>query len=49
MTGKYETKKYKGNEAAYVETVKVLGHEHGTSKINRVALTYRIPVSMFWR
>lgn len=45
MTGQTFTEKYKHDEAAYVETIKVLGHEHGNQKLNKVAITYRIPVS----
>ncbi|XP_067931459.1 DNA-directed RNA polymerase I subunit RPA2-like [Watersipora subatra] len=43
MTGQCWVKKYKSAEPAYVETVKVLGHELGDQKLNRVAITYRVP------
>lgn len=45
MTGQVSTIKYKHAEPAYVETVKALGHEHGNHKLNKITITFRVPVS----
>ena len=45
MTGQCWVEKYKNSEPAYVETVKLLGYELGDQKLNKVAITFRIPVS----
>ena len=42
MTGQFWVEKYRHDEPAYVETVKVLGHEHGNQKMNKIAITYRV-------
>lgn len=49
MTGQCWVEKFKQSEPCYVETVKLLGHEHGNQKLNKVAITFRVPVSIDFR
>ena len=46
LTGQCFTERYKHDEPAYVETVKVLGHEHGNRIMNKISITFRVPVSL---
>ena len=40
---KMTIKKYQSSESAYVESVKLLGDDSGTSDLNRVSITLRVP------
>ncbi|GMK59231.1 hypothetical protein CspeluHIS016_0702460 [Cutaneotrichosporon spelunceum] len=45
ITGKTKVHKYKGDETAYVETVRVLGSDLGDSELQKIQITLRIPRS----
>ena len=41
---------YKNSEEAYVDNVKIIGHKDDTAiGIGKVGITYRIPVSVFYK
>ena len=37
--------KYKSNEEAYVDDVKLLGNDSGTETLQQISIKFRIPVS----
>ena len=43
--GRYVVIKYKGSETCYVDNVKLCGSESGSTELNKICITYRIPVS----
>ncbi|KAI3622965.1 DNA-directed RNA polymerase [Malassezia furfur] len=42
-TGRTIVKRYKGDEAAYVDTVRVIGSDAGDTECQRVQITFRVP------